>query len=199
MLIPTSGATCDIVVRKSRFIGISVPVTSQEAARESISEARQVYPDASHVVHSYILGPKGDIFSFSDDREPKNTAGRPVLEVLKGSGITNILVLVIRYFGGTKLGTGGLVHAYSGAAKEVLRLTPVEPMIETCEFSVLLAYEHYEQVKKALIDYHARDITESFETSVFLSGTIPKEHAETAARQVSDLTAGRSFLSTPKP
>ncbi len=197
MLIPTDGATCEITVRKSRFIGVTIPVISQETARESISEARQGYPDASHVVHSYILGPQGDIFSFSDDKEPKNTAGRPVLEVLKGSGITNILVLVIRYFGGTKLGTGGLVHAYSAVAKEVLRLTPVEPLIETCEFTVTLAYEHYEQVKKALLTLQMRDVRETFETAVLLTGNLPKGNAAVAAQQISDLTAGRSSLAIP--
>jgi len=129
MLIPLKTVSVEIVIKKSRFIAIATPLDSPEQAKSHILQSRKEHPDASHVIHAYILGKRGDLFSMSDDREPRNTAGRPVLEVLKGSGITNILVIVIRYFGGTKLGTGGLVRAYSAAAKEALSCIPVEELI----------------------------------------------------------------------
>ncbi|MCK5157290.1 MAG: YigZ family protein, partial [Spirochaetales bacterium] len=88
MLIPLHTISVEIVIKKSKFIAIAVPIESADQAKNIISLTKKEHPDASHVVHAYILGKNRDIFSMSDDREPRNTAGRPVLEVLKGSGIT---------------------------------------------------------------------------------------------------------------
>ena len=107
----------EIVIKNSRFISEVFPVETQAQAREKLHEVKQKYFDATHVVHAFSVGLKSETFGMSDDGEPSGTAGRPVLDVLKGSGITNILLTVTRYFGGTLLGTGGLVHAYSESAK----------------------------------------------------------------------------------
>ena len=93
--------TAELIVKKSRFISIARICTSPSDVKRIVDETRRQFPDATHVVHAAVMGSQ---FSFSDDHEPKNTAGRPALEVLKGSGITNIIVLIIRYFGGTLLG-----------------------------------------------------------------------------------------------
>ena len=100
-------ATAEIEIKKSRFISIAYPVESLEEVKEKVIYTRSLHPNATHVVHSAVVGKSGTLCSSSDDREPKNTAGRPSLEVLKGSGITNICVCTVRYFGGTLLGTGG--------------------------------------------------------------------------------------------
>jgi len=198
MLIPLKTVSVEIEFKKSRFIAIATPLESPEQAKTLISQSRKDHPDASHVVHAYILGKRGDLFSMSDDREPRNTAGRPMLEVLKGSGITNILVMVIRYFGGTKLGTGGLVHAYSAAAKEVLSCVPVEKLIQKASFSLIISYELYEQAKIILSAHHAEILDESFETSVTVTGKLPENEFSTASGKITNLSSGRSNLN-PTP
>ena len=107
----------ELIVKKSRFIAIARKCNDPAEVKRIVDQTRAQYPDATHVVHAAVMGSQ---FSYSDDHEPKNTAGRPALEVLKGSGITNIIVLIIRYFGGTLLGTGGLVKAYGDSTKMVL-------------------------------------------------------------------------------
>ena len=119
----------ELVVKKSRFISIARICSSPADVKRIVDETRARFPDATHVVHAAVMGSQ---FSFSDDHEPRNTAGRPALEVLKGSGITNIIVLIIRYFGGTLLGTGGLVKAYGDSTKLVLDGIKTDELIEKC-------------------------------------------------------------------
>ena len=110
----------EIIVKKSRFIAIAQPITGLDDVKGIVKSIWDEHKDATHVVHAAVAGANGSLFSCSDDREPKNTAGRPALEVLKGSGITDIIVCIVRYFGGIKLGTGGLTVAYKTAAREAL-------------------------------------------------------------------------------
>lgn len=112
----------------------SFPVETQAQAREKLHEVKQKYFDATHVVHAFSVGLKSETFGMSDDGEPSGTAGRPVLDVLKGSGITNILLTVTRYFGGTLLGTGGLVHAYSESAKKFFPFARRNLMLKNLHF-----------------------------------------------------------------
>lgn len=114
------GAQGEIVEKKSRFIANIFPVKTEEEALEKITEMKKKYYDARHNCYAYIIGANHEIKRSSDDGEPSGTAGRPMLEVLEGQGIGDVLVVVTRYFGGTLLGTGGLVRAYSGAVKEAL-------------------------------------------------------------------------------
>ena len=99
--------------KKSRFISLLYPVPDDHEVKKILKELRKEHPDSRHVVWSYVLGDAGTLYGLSDDGEPHGTAGRPVLEVLKGSGLTFAALFVIRYFGGIKLGTGGLVSAYT--------------------------------------------------------------------------------------
>lgn len=114
------GGTGEIVEKKSRFIATTKPVESEEEALAFIAEMKKKYWDASHNCSAFVIGEKNDIMRCSDDGEPGQTAGKPMLDVLVGKEIHNACVVVTRYFGGTLLGTGGLVRAYSGAAKEGL-------------------------------------------------------------------------------
>jgi uncharacterized YigZ family protein len=120
--IPLESAQTELEVRKSKFLAFALPCTSLTDAKHMVSTLKAEHPGANHVVHAAVIGERGDEFSYSDDREPKNTAGRPALEVLKGSGITNVAIFIVRYFGGTLLGTGGLVKAYGESAKKVLEI-----------------------------------------------------------------------------
>ena len=110
----------EITVKKSRFIAILSPCKDEDELKAQLQETRQGNKNARHVVHAAVWGTNSDRFSLSDDKEPKFTAGKPILNTLLGSGITNASLLVVRYFGGTLLGRGGLTHAYKDATKAVI-------------------------------------------------------------------------------
>jgi uncharacterized YigZ family protein len=180
----------EIEVRKSRFIAIAVPITDLSQIKGLVAQARLDHPGANHVVHAAVVGPDGQQLSYSDDKEPRNTAGRPAVEVLKGSGITDILVLIIRYFGGTLLGTGGLVKAYSESVKEVLRTASTEELIAKHSFSLTIPYNLYDLTKIALDDVKASIEDESFATAVTIIGSLPAANAPSLQQSVSDLSGG---------
>ncbi len=178
----------ELVVKKSRFISIARMCTDPSEVKRIVDETRAQYPDATHVVHAAVMGSQ---FSYSDDHEPKNTAGRPALEVLKGSGITNIIVLIIRYFGGTLLGTGGLVKAYGDSTKLVLDGIDTEELVEKTGFSMTLGYDLYENVKRILSAVHADGLSEDFGTEINISGQVPVSEKDNLSSQISNLSNGR--------
>ena len=178
----------ELIVKKSRFIAIARTCSDPADVKRIVDQTRAQYPDATHVVHAAVMGNQ---FSYSDDHEPKNTAGRPALEVLKGSGITNVIVLIIRYFGGTLLGTGGLVKAYGDSTKMVLDGIATEELVEKTSFSVTIGYEMYENVKRILAAVSASDVKEDFGTEISISGQIPVSERDNLASRISDLSNGR--------
>ena len=124
-IIPAAEARVALTVVNSRFIATAAPVFSVEAARAFVGRVRAEFADASHNVPAYVIGHGATTIAHChDDGEPAGTAGRPVLAVLQGSGLGDVAVVVTRYFGGTKLGTGGLVRAYGDAARAVLAALP---------------------------------------------------------------------------
>ncbi len=180
--------SAELIVKKSRFIAIARKCNDPAEVKRIVDQTRAQYPDATHVVHAAVMGSQ---FSYSDDHEPKNTAGRPALEVLKGSGITNIIVLIIRYFGGTLLGTGGLVKAYGDSTKMVLDGIATEELVEKARFSLTIGYEMYESVKRILGALKADSVTEDFATEISISGQIPISEKESLVSRISDLSNGR--------
>ena len=183
--------TVEIVVKKSRFIAIAKSCSSPTEVKLLVEETRAKYQGSSHVVHAAVMGSQ---FSFSDDHEPKNTAGRPVLEVLKGSGITNIIVLVVRYFGGTLLGTGGLVKAYGDSAKAVLDGIKTEELVEKIGFTFEIGYDSYENIKRLLSSLEAVLSKEDFGTSIILEGVLPKANFEKLKITVANMTCGKTIV-----
>ena len=186
--------TVEIVVKKSRFIAIARTCTSPAQVKSLVDETRSKYEGATHVVHAAVMGNQ---FSFSDDHEPKNTAGRPVFEVVKGYGITNIIVLVVRYFGGTLLGTGGLVKAYGDSAKAVLDGIETEELVQKTRFSMEIGYELYESMKRLLASLDAVVDKEDFGTTVVLGGSVPADVLDKLRACVADMTNGRGKVETP--
>lgn len=178
----------ELIVKKSRFISIARMCNTPADVKRLVDETRAKYPDATHVVHAAVMGNQ---FSFSDDHEPKNTAGRPALEVLKGSGITNIIVLIVRYFGGTLLGTGGLVKAYGDSTKLVLDGIATEELVDKASFSLTIGYEMYENVKRILTSLNADSIKEDFGTEISISGQIPASEKDSLSSRIADLSNGR--------
>ncbi len=187
-------ATTEIEIKKSRFISIAYPVESLEEVKEKVILTRSLHPNATHVVHSAVVGKSGTLFSSSDDREPKNTAGRPSLEVLKGSGITNICVCTVRYFGGTLLGTGGLVKAYGDSTKEVLKIVKTEELIERESFTAVMQYDHYTLAKRLLDETTATDITEDFGVGITIKGKIPLSMHDILQKGFQNIGQGRIQL-----
>jgi uncharacterized YigZ family protein len=194
MRVPTRTAEAEFEARKSRFISYAVPISDAKEVKPAVERLRKEHPQASHVVHAFIIGDTGDQFGMSDDHEPKNTAGRPVLEVLKGSGLTNILVLVVRYFGGTKLGTGGLVKAYTRSAQLVLEHLPSEQIIKRYTIRVICGYELFEPVNTILTEHKADRLERQFLTEVTITGRIPAREYEPASTAVRDVSSGSCAL-----
>lgn len=135
-----SEGTAEMIEKKSRFIATVRPVKNEEEAKAFIDEMRKKYWDAKHNVFAYQIGEKNEIQRFSDDGEPQGTAGMPVLDVLKGEDVKNTAIVVTRYFGGTLLGTGGLVRAYGRTAKEGLLNAGIAEIDLYTKFSVISSY-----------------------------------------------------------
>ncbi len=194
MRIPLSRCEAEIEIRKSRFIAIAIPTGSLEDVKKAVAQVRSEHPDATHVVHAAVVGKAGTLYSSSDDREPKNTAGRPALEVLKGSGVTDITVCIVRYFGGTLLGTGGLVKAYGDSVKEVLRVLRTEELIDKSSYRMILPYNAYTLIKRLLAETEASVDTESFDMNIEISGSVPSMNAGRLRKGADDIGQGRIIL-----
>ena len=134
------GGTGEIVEKKSRFIATVRLVESEEEALSCLEALRKKYWDARHNCFVYIIGENQETVRCSDDGEPSGTAGRPMLDVVQGAGLRNVLVVVTRYFGGTLLGTGGLVRAYTAAAKAGVEASEVIEKIPAVQFLVKVTY-----------------------------------------------------------
>jgi len=199
MLIPRGPAAFEFTVKKSRFIALAEPVDGPESARTLLAETRQAHPDAAHVVHAFITGSGREHQGLSDDGEPAGTAGKPVWEILKGREITNLMVLVVRYFGGTKLGTGGLVKAYGDAARGVLDLVKTEQLIPKRRFHLSLSYPVYEGAVMKIREHQGEILSEDFGTGVVLTGILPESESEDLSRDIRDLTAGRTEIEWEDP
>lgn len=192
MNILLESACSETLVKKSRFIAEIFPVKNQQDVRALLKAQKQKYADSSHVVHAFVLGKNAEIMGMSDDGEPAGTAGRPVLAVLKGLGCTDILLTVTRYFGGTLLGTGGLVKAYTEAAQSVLALAHTEVFAEREEFDLRLSYEDYETCKRLLKKFGVKVTAEDFAENVHISGCIETALKEDFERELRDSLGGKN-------
>lgn len=181
----------EIDVKRSRFMAELFPVSTQEEARALLKSQKEKYLDATHVVHAFVLGSTGGILGCSDDGEPSGTAGKPVLNVLKGTDVTGAMLTVTRWFGGTLLGTGGLVKAYGDSAKAVIAVAKMFEIIPMKSFSVCMPYDLYEKVKRELPVLNAVISSEKFGSTVDLKGMIPEGRADEFVRRVIDLSSGR--------
>ena len=141
----------EIYEKKSRFIATIQPVKTEEEAKQCIEEIKKKHRGANHTVFAYQIGERDELQRFSDDGEPQGTAGLPILNVLQGEALKNVLVAVTRYFGGTLLGTGGLVRAYGKAAKEGLIATGIVTLQLYQEYSITINYTDSGKVKYEIL------------------------------------------------
>ena len=193
MRILSAPAQVDLTFQKSRFLGLLEPVADPEEARARLKAAKTLYADASHVVHAFRTGPDGsETHGCSDDGEPPGTAGRPVLDVLKGAGGGNCLLLVVRWFGGTKLGTGGLVKAYGDTAKAVIGAAAWEELRVWVSASVTVGWGEHRPLVTELKARGAQIDSEEFGTGVTLGIRVAGEEFRGLQSFTTDLTRGRA-------
>lgn len=164
----------EILIEKSRFIGYTNSAFYEEEARSFIAEIKKLHPFATHNCYAYIVD-NGAIARFSDDGEPQGTAGMPILEAIKNKGLVNTAVVVTRYFGGIKLGAGGLTRAYSASASEVLKKAEISEFIFSAIYSVTLSYDLYGGYEKFKSAFKNKVVSTSFGSEVTLTVAVPEE------------------------
>ena len=190
--IPAGRHRREVVVLRSRFIATVEHTPTVEEAKAFLAEQREEFPDASHHVHAFVVGYGASVtLGTSDDGEPTGTAGRPTLLVLENAGVGDVCVVTTRYFGGTKLGTGGLVKAYTEACQVALADLPTIDKVERVGVVVRLPYGHYDSFRRLLLEPEVIVENEEFDSAVTLRLTVVERVLEPLAKQLADLTAGQ--------
>lgn len=191
-LVPARWHREELSVRRSRFIATLAPARDEAAARALIRAVREEHPDATHHCWAYVAGFPGDTarVGMGDDGEPHGTAGRPMLTTLLHSGVGEVAAVVTRYFGGVKLGRGGLVRAYSGAVAEALDHLPTETRVERVEVRLSLDYPHVDGVFRLLEELEGERLEEEYGAAVSLRVSIPDGLLQRLGRGVADATGG---------
>lgn len=184
-------ATFEQIIKKSRFLAIALPIATEEEAKAAI--AAHAEAGANHNCWAWRIG---TAYRFSDDGEPSGTAGKPILAAIDGQSLTNVVVIVTRWFGGILLGSGGLVRAYGGTAAACLRSAPMVELKPSVEGLVRLDFSDLARVKarlQAIVDLGIAE--EQFTaTGADLVLRVPEAEVEAVSRLISDLTSGRSEL-----
>ncbi len=184
----------EVVIEKSTFIGYARPVENEEEALAFIQEIKKKHRDATHNVPAYVLGEHNEVQRCNDDGEPSGTAGVPVLEVLKKENVRNVAIVVTRYFGGIKLGTGGLVRAYTKGAKVALESAKIitrvlyQTVIISVDYTLLGSLQNQLKLKQ----YGIRDVV--YEDVVHLHVWVEEEDVPNFKAQVIEWTNGRAAI-----
>lgn len=190
-LVPRAAHRAEIKVVNSRFIASIAPASSPEEARRFIRQVREEFSDATHNVPAFVIGHGASITEHcQDDGEPSGTAGRPALSVLRGSGLGDIVVVVTRYFGGTKLGKGGLVRAYGDAVRAALEDLPLARKVATDLVSAVVPYPFFEQARRLTSEYGGEIIEETFAVDVTLTLRFESRQTEAFQEALFDTTHG---------
>lgn len=193
--IPAAEIRTEMRVSNSRFIATAAYTPTVDDAKAFIARIRTEFADATHNVFAYIVGYGATTtLGISDDGEPGGTAGRPALAVLRGSGLGDVAVVVTRYFGGTLLGTGGLVRAYGDAVRAVLEQLPRAEKVERRTGLIAVDYPMYEQVKRLVAAHNGTVLHEDFATDITLTLMFALEDMAPFNAALIDLTAGQAEL-----
>ena len=179
--------------RKSIFIGEAMPVSTEAEALAFVDGVKKKYPDARHHVYAYVLR-DNSIMRFTDDREPQGTAGMPVLDAIRKNGCTDTVIVVTRYFGGTLLGTGGLVRAYSGAAIGALKSAEIIEYDVYTEMTLEVDYSDYQKIMPVLAKRGFRTEDSRFDVAVTIYGTVKKSEADALVDDLTQTTGGRAKI-----
>lgn len=179
--------------RKSIFIATAAPVKTETEALDFLSYIKKKYPDARHHVYAYVLR-ENSVMRFSDDREPQGTAGMPTLDAIRKNGCTDTAIVTIRYFGGTLLGTGGLVRAYSAAAIGALNEAKIITYDLYTEMNVKLSYSDYQKVSPVLVNENFRVKDIYYQDNVTVIGSILSKNSDLFAKKIIEITSGRGEI-----
>ncbi len=189
-----SAGTAEIVEKKSRFIANALPVVNEKEAFASIEETKKKYWDARHNCYAFAVGDNNEITKCSDDGEPKGSAGRPILDVIAGSGVKNVLIIVTRYFGGTLLGVGGLVRAYSAAAKEALAAGKVVEKRDGRRVVVDADYSVAGRLERAAAQMEVSVLDARYADRVRMEFAVSDEKLDKFIKKASEATAGQADI-----
>ena len=194
--IPAAAHRVEETIKRSRFLTSLAHAPDADAARLFVATIKAEFPDATHNCWAFNAGPPGDTASvgLSDDGEPSGTAGKPMLAALLHSGVGEIAVVVTRWFGGTKLGTGGLVRAYTAMVNLGLETLPVREMVVTAVRRVSLPYPAVTLFKRMLPEFEANVLAESFTDTAGFEVELPEEHLDRFADRLVELTNGQAEI-----
>lgn len=189
-----TGGSFELEEKKSRFIAHIEPVTTEDEAANFIQMMKKQYYDARHNCYAFVIGDNSEIVRSSDDGEPSGTAGRPILEVLTGEGITNAVCVVTRYFGGTLLGTGGLVRAYQGATKGALNNSVILDKKEGLKFTISCDYTDVGKLQYHFSTKGIRIISSDYGAAVSFNIVVESDSFETIKKGLTELTSGKVII-----
>ncbi|RMF01344.1 MAG: YigZ family protein, partial [Chloroflexi bacterium] len=190
--IPNGESTVELYFKNSRFIGRAAYTPSVAEARAFIERVKAEYPNNSHTVYAFAVGHGATVtHGMSDAGEPSGTAGRPALAVVRGSNLGDVTVAIVRYFGGTKLGTGGLVKAYTETAQAALAALDVTEKVERVTVLVAIGYPHYEQLRRLVEIHHGTVEDEKFATDVTLTLNFVIDELPAFEADLAELTNGQ--------
>ena len=190
------GGEGEIVEKKSRFIATVRPVETEEGALAFIEEMKKKYWDARHNCSAYVLGERQELMRCSDDGEPSQTAGKPMLDVLMGEGLMDVCAVVTRYFGGTLLGTGGLVRAYSGAVKEGLANAQILEKKQGVRMEVITDYNGVGKIQYLAAQEGIDTLDSQYTDKVVFIFLVPGEQEESFKAKLVESTNGRAVIRT---
>ena len=188
------GGEGELIEKKSRFIATVIPAEREEEALAFIEAMKKKYWNATHNCSAYVIGEKGQLKRCSDDGEPSGTAGRPMLEVLEGEGIRNVAVVVTRYFGGTLLGTGGLVRAYSSSVKAGLASSVIITKIPGVKLKIETDYTGLGKIQYLLGEMGIRTLDSQYTDHVELDVLVPETMLERVKAELIEGTNGQAKL-----
>lgn len=189
----------ELVVKKSRFLGEGFPITSTKDVRVILKELKEKHKGASHVVHAFIAGKNGESQGSSDDGEPQGTAGRPVLLVLNGLGLTNTMISVTRWFGGILLGRGGLIKAYQQSTKELIEHSKLKTLVEEATFRLTCSYQENENLLYILKKNSATIIAKDYKEDVQYMFRILEENKKNLLSMLQERRCICEEINLPSP
>lgn len=194
--IPAAEHRAEQIIQRSRFVASVGEAASVEDAVRFVRRIAAQFPDATHNCWAYAVGRPGDTdrVGVSDDGEPHGTAGRPMLTVLLHSGLGDVAAVITRYFGGTKLGTGGLVRAYSSTLQLALDGMPRGERVELADAVAVFAYPHLSQIRMLLPDFEAEETAQAFGADVTLTLRLPTIHVAALKAAIADITRGAGVV-----
>ena len=195
-LIPSGPHRVEEVILRSRFITVGAHAPTPDEAHGFVAEMKNEFPDATHHCWAFVAGPPGVTTSIgmSDDGEPHGTAGRPMLNALLHSEVGEIIAVCIRYYGGTKLGTGGLSRAYSGGVKLLLESLPTVERIERIRVQVVIDYASVDTAKRLFADLEAIVEGEEYGERVQYILALPEEKTEDLSEAIAEITKGQGLI-----